>query len=54
MHARLAALYPEYDIAHMPADAIQGFPHARGTNQALAEVAGRDALAPGLASCGRG
>ena len=36
MHARLAALYPEYNIAHMPADAIQGFPRACGTSRALA------------------
>ena len=36
VHARLAALYPEHDIAHMPADAIQGFPCARDTSRALA------------------
>ena len=52
MHARLAALYPEYDIAHMPADAIQGFPRAHGSSRALAEDAGRDAPAPGSAAAG--
>lgn len=52
VHARLAALYPEYDIAHMPADAIQGFPRACGKSIALAEDDMRDAPAPGSADAG--
>ena len=52
VHARLAALYPEYEIAHMPADAIQGFPRARGTSRDPAEDAVPDAPAPGSATAG--
>ena len=47
VHARLAALYPEYDIAHMPADAIQGFPPDRELSQTLDPSKPRSACGPG-------
>jgi hypothetical protein len=45
VHARLAALYPEYDIAHMPADAIQG--HSPGCSADTWLDRGGDCGAPG-------
>ncbi len=47
VHARLAALYPEYDIAHMPADAIQGFPPGRELSQTPDPSTPRSACGPG-------
>ena len=45
VHARLAALYPEYDIAHMPADAIHGHPPGCSADSRLDR--GGDCGAPG-------